>query len=1034
MEPKVVIPEQQEWDFVDPPPKELFCPMCKNILREPILTECCGSNFCKDCIEPVKTTGRPCPKCDQINFASINDKRTSRRISELDVLCPLKGRGCHWKGEIGSREDHLDPKNENSCEFLDVECTYGCGEDMEKYELAEHLNQFCRRRPYKCVHCGLDGVYETVVNDHNPVCPKYPLHCQNECGQEAIPRADYDQHLAECPEQEVQCQFYHIGCVKKVRRKNLAQHQQEDIYIHLSLQTAFAIQQLSERDQKLEELSHSWEQKYQELTREIKEHRERETKQKEELMSRIDEKDIIINDLRQGIEEMRVKLEESLKNLTDELEEKKANSIKAFQREQLSKIESLENDQKAELSQLKASITDSEQKSAQYLACEIKRVYQDIGEKHADLKNDVTASQREQVRNWNHEHHQMKKQLQELHKKVFVEVEKMQEQFPPKKLEEVTKTMKTMEAKLVLSQKDQTAQIEELKAQMLKLSTLVQNILKDLPSCRTEGSGSEIAVQADVATITNEACGHNMYSMYDNMDPDALALLEKLPIGSIEGVHYDPGAGRVLIDKETPQLEEERISKFQSAYQSITGKKLKIITVSVPPSVSPDAVTTLVHKYNMTYDQCVFTSQEGSVKIVSVSARQIDQARSLLSHDIITSAKQADNINPDALALLEKLPIGSIKGVHYDPSAGKVLIDKETPQLELERITKFQQAYQSITGRKLKIHTVPVPPSASPDAVATLVHQYNVTYDQCVFKQQEGVIKIISVSSRQIDQAKVLLSEDISKVNSEVICLSTGRILTLKKANLVKEEVDIIVNPANERLSHGGGIALALNRASNDQLQKYSNHYVQNRGQVPVGSVAVTEGGGALKCSKIIHAVGPERARHSEAECERLLNRVIREALRNAEKLNASSISFPAISTGIFGVKKELVARCLVDTIMAYRFTKPSPVLSDIRIVIIDEKTYASFAHYFQQKQKAPGAIKKTQKSLIQPAKFKPSHPDTTKPHTSPSTSPPALPNSQIPESSMDKTTEEDTTPLEASQVSTTSANKTQGMMYTVDH
>ena len=225
MEPKVVIAGpgvghghvQQEWDFVDPPSEEFFCPMCKQILREPMLTDCCGSHFCKGCIEPIKDTQKPCPECNQPDFSSIINKNMMRRVSELDVLCPLKGRGCLWKGEVGSREDHLDPKNENSCEFLDVRCTYGCGEDMEKYELREHLNQFCEKRPCKCKHCGLDGVYITIVNDHIPICPKYPLHCQNECGQEAVPRADYDQHLAECPEQEVQCQFHHIGCEKKVK-------------------------------------------------------------------------------------------------------------------------------------------------------------------------------------------------------------------------------------------------------------------------------------------------------------------------------------------------------------------------------------------------------------------------------------------------------------------------------------------------------------------------------------------------------------------------------------------------------------------------------------------------------------------------------------------------------------------------------------------------------------------------------------------------------------------------------------------------
>ena len=383
-----------------------------------------------------------------------------------------------------------------------------------------------------------------------------------------------------------------------------------------------------------------------------------------------------------------------------------------------------------------------------------------------------------------------------------------------------------------------------------------------------------------------------------------------------------------------------------------------------------------------------------------------------------------DNMSPDALALLEKLPIGSIKGVHYDPSAGRVLIDKETPQLEEERISKFQTAYQSITGKKLKIIAVPVPSGASPDAVATLVHQYNVTYDQCVFTQQGGVIKIISVSSRQIDQANVLLSGDIKKAmssakqankNFEVIHLSTDRTLTLKKADLVKEEVDIIVNPANERLSHAGGIAAALNRASNGQLQKYSDKHVQKKGVVRVGTIAITAGGGILKCNKVIHAVGPDKS-YGEANCEQLLNQVAEEVLKGAERYNASSISFPAISTGIFGVKKELVAKCVVDTIMVYNFTKPSPVLSDIRIVIIDEKTYAPFAHYFQQIQESKKTAKGGHRPLIQARKLQLK---AEKSLPSPPTSPPPL------ESSLDKTAGKDT-PLEAS---LSSVNKTPGII-----
>ena len=341
-----------------------------------------------------------------------------------------------------------------------------------------------------------------------------------------------------------------------------------------------------------------------------------------------------------------------------------------------------------------------------------------------------------------------------------------------------------------------------------------------------------------------------------------------------------------------------------------------------------------------------------------------------------------DNMSPDALALLEKLPIGQIEGVYYNPTAGKVLIDKESAEKEDERITKFQTAYQSILSRKVKTIEVPIPATVSPDALANLIHQYNQTYDQCVFSVQEGefpCVKIVSTSSRQHDQARTLLTEELVKMVSlilpavskcEVIHLSKTRTLTLKKANIVEEQVDIIVNPANDRLSHGGGVAAALDNASQGQLQTFSNRYTKKKGKVPVGNIAITPGGGALKCDNVIHAVGPD-TRYGEAECERLLIKVINEALKGAEKHNATSIAFPAISTGIFGVRKDLVAHCLVDTVMAYHFTKPHPVLSDIRIVIIDEKTYAPFARYFQQKMASLEIGSNRHRPLIQPTKFK---------------------------------------------------------------
>ncbi len=258
---------KHSWDFIDPPSSDCYCPMCESILQEPMLTNCCGSHFCKTCIEPVFQDNKPCPnkECLETNYLCIVDKPKWKKILELDVICPLRGRGCNWKGEVRTQDKHLDFE-EGDCEYIDVECTNGCGEEMERYELAEHLERFCLRRPYTCEHCGIENVFEVITKDHIPKCPAHPVTCENNCGFDDITRSSYPEHLLKCPEQEVDCDFSYVGCSKKIQRKNMAQHQQDGVYTHLTLQTAFISKQLTEKDKQLKEVSKHWEENFKKMT------------------------------------------------------------------------------------------------------------------------------------------------------------------------------------------------------------------------------------------------------------------------------------------------------------------------------------------------------------------------------------------------------------------------------------------------------------------------------------------------------------------------------------------------------------------------------------------------------------------------------------------------------------------------------------------------------------------------------------------------------------------------------------------------
>ena len=325
------------------------------------------------------------------------------------------------------------------------------------------------------------------------------------------------------------------------------------------------------------------------------------------------------------------------------------------------------------------------------------------------------------------------------------------------------------------------------------------------------------------------------------------------------------------------------------------------------------------------------------------------------------------NLHPDILALVRRLPEGDIHGVEYHIREGSVHITLEDEGEIQEAISKFQNAYQKIVGHgcRLRMEHIKIPSTCRKDEVEAMIAKFEQQYLSTAFVLDEdrGVIRVIS-QSRQFDQAKKFLEESLYSqslaavaappaVDLLAITFAQTHTLTLKRGDIAQEKADILVNAANSHLQHGGGVAGALNAASEGKLQTFCDKYMEKKRkgkEVPVGEVAVTHGGGRLQCTYVVHAVGPDGFVHSTVQCEHLLKQVIQYTLVAAEARNATSIAIPAISSGIFGVSKDLVAHCIIDTILGFHFTKPAPVLSDIRIVILDQLTHSHFAHNLQQK------------------------------------------------------------------------------------
>jgi len=168
--------------------------------------------------------------------------------------------------------------------------------------------------------------------------------------------------------------------------------------------------------------------------------------------------------------------------------------------------------------------------------------------------------------------------------------------------------------------------------------------------------------------------------------------------------------------------------------------------------------------------------------------------------------------------------------------------------------------------------------------------------------------------------------------------LSTKQTIQIARGDLTAETTEAIVNAANEHLAHGGGVACAIVRGGGAIIQQESNEWVRRNGLVSHARPAWTSGG-HLPAKYVIHAVGPVWGEGDETN---KLAAAIHGSLEVAEELKCTSISFPAISTGIFGFPKEGAARIIFDSIENY-FSRHRSAIQLVRLVLFDKLTIDAF-------------------------------------------------------------------------------------------
>jgi O-acetyl-ADP-ribose deacetylase (regulator of RNase III) len=179
--------------------------------------------------------------------------------------------------------------------------------------------------------------------------------------------------------------------------------------------------------------------------------------------------------------------------------------------------------------------------------------------------------------------------------------------------------------------------------------------------------------------------------------------------------------------------------------------------------------------------------------------------------------------------------------------------------------------------------------------------------------------------------------------------------LQLLKGDITKIAVDAIVNAANSQLAGGGGVDGAIHRAGGPEIMAELDEIRGQIGRCEPGK-AVATSAGRLPAKYVFHAVGPRyrKGQHGEPET---LESCYRTCLQLAAERDVHTISFPSISTGIYGYPIDEAAAIAVRTVAGWLREHTGPIHT-VKLVQFSDADHEVYRRHAQdlRRELATGA------------------------------------------------------------------------------